>query len=144
MPNVQTVCGDYVPVEIGASGRRARAWLATDGMILEATDADVACQAMAVVLGAARRSGRAVNRRHFEWGLLALARLPAWPDAHHTLHELAYGEAHPNGSTSAIGYGYVRSGDSGHECGGALFDPRLGRLSPIRPEATRPGFDLAV
>lgn len=112
----------FSPVSIGTRGRRAIAWFVRNGLVVSATDVDVAAHAMAVVMDALQKIGRPIDERHQRWAMDLLKRFPSFPDSAHFTREHAAGNVAVNINTEGIGYGYVKPAAAVHECGGALFD----------------------
>jgi hypothetical protein len=112
----------FSPVSIGRTGRRAIAWFVKSGIVVSATDADVAAHAMAVVMDALQTLGRPLDLRHQRWAIDLVKRFPSFPDPAHFTRELSAGHVNVNINTDGIGYGYVKPAAAVHECGGALFD----------------------
>ncbi len=114
----------FIPVDIGNSGRRAIAWFVRSGVVVTATDADVAGHALAAVLEALRATGDPRgNDALKQWAGELSAEFPPYPDSQVVAHEHARGIVDVDVNTEAIGYGYVKPTINGHECGGALFVP---------------------
>jgi hypothetical protein len=109
-------------VSIGTTGRRAIAWFVKNGLVVSATDSDVAAHAMAVVMEALQKIGQPVDQRHRRWAMDLLKRFPSVPDSANFTRELSAGKVDVNINTEGIGYGYVKPAAAFHECGGALFD----------------------
>jgi len=112
----------FSPVSIGTRGRRAIAWFVKNGLVVSATDADVAAHAMAVVMDALQRIGQPIDERHQHWARDLVKRFPSLPDSAHFTREHSAGHVDVNINTEGIGYGYVKPAAAVHECGGALFD----------------------
>ena len=71
----------FRPVDVGDKGRRAIAWFLPNGLVVEATDANVAGHAMAVVMEAIKITGGRQNPKHLRWAEELLKVFPALPDA---------------------------------------------------------------
>ena len=112
----------FSPVSIGTRGRRAIAWFVKNGLVVSATDADVAAHAMAVVMDALQKLGQPIDERHERWARDLVKRFPSLPDSAHFTREHSAGHVDVNINTEGIGYGYVKPAAAVHECGGALFD----------------------
>ena len=112
--------GGWELEEAGDSGRRARAFFLERGVVIEATDANVARYAIAVVLEAMQKTG---HDKGFD-RLLRLSKqlLKRFPDDQGELVEETMGEVGVDFNKAGIGYGYIRPAGQGHECGGGLFD----------------------
>jgi hypothetical protein len=112
----------FSPVSIGTRGRRAIAWFVKNGLVVSATDADVAAHAMAVVMDALQKIGQPLDERHQRWARDLVTRFPAFPDPAHFTREHSAGKVDVNINTDGIGYGYIKPSAAVHECGGAVFD----------------------
>jgi hypothetical protein len=123
----------YEPVDIGTSGRRACAFFTRECLVVEATDADAAGHAMAVVIEALRKAEYSVDDSPFvPWSLDILAALPAFPDEECTLRTEVRGDDVALTLRQTLGRGYVRPvPPRGHECGGALYHPGRMTVTPI-------------
>lgn len=70
----------FEPVNVGDKGRRAVAWFLADGLVVSATDANVAGHAMAVVMEALQKTERRLNPHHLKWAKELLEAFPDFPD----------------------------------------------------------------
>ncbi len=115
--------------EVGDSGRRARAFFVERGIVIKATDVNVAAYAMAVVLEAIQKTG---HDKGFD-RLLRLSKqlLKRFPDDQGELVEETMGEVGVDVTKAGIGYGYIRPVGQGHECGGGLFDTDTHVVTPF-------------
>jgi hypothetical protein len=125
----------FSPVSIGTRGRRAIAWFVKNGLVVAATDADVAAHAMAIVMDALQKIGQPIDERHQRWAIELLKQFPAFPDPAHFTREHSAGNVDVNINTEGIGYGYVKPSAAVHECGGALFDHRAHVVMEFEPRA---------
>ena len=123
----------WIPADIGTKGRRAQAWFVTDGLVVAATDADVAGHAMAEVMEALTQTAQLVDPRFHTWCLELIAEFPDLPDEACTAHELERGTTDVDLDKAIVGVGYVRPVGGGHECLGAIFDRTTHGATEILP-----------
>ena len=86
----------FSPVSIGTRGRRAIAWFVKNGLVVSATDADVAAHAMAVVMDALQKLGQPIDERHERWARDLVKRFPSLPDSAHFTREHSAGHVDVN------------------------------------------------
>jgi CheY-like chemotaxis protein len=122
---------DCDPLDIGMKGRRARAFLSGHGLVVSATDRDVAAHATAVVLEAVHQFEGLLDQRFKQWTAEILRHFPEAPGA---LTEVCAGDPGQDVEAEIIGIGYVRPRGAGHECGGLLFDPATHGVHRVAPQ----------
>jgi len=127
------VSGRFTPADIGEVGRRAIAWFVHDGLVVDATDAATAAQAMDIVAAAMKQAGRPLDSRFRLWIGQAMRMFPVVPDEACSLGEVELGRFEADADRVGLGYGYVRPMAGGHECGGAIFDQERQAAATIGP-----------
>ena len=122
----------WVPVDVGESGRRAKAFFRTCGLGIAATDAGAAGHALACVLEAFHASDRASEFCLFAaWCGELIGEFPDMPSAEATLIERARGEVPANINHGVVAFSYVRSTGNRHVCGGTIFDHERDEAIPL-------------
>jgi hypothetical protein len=115
--------------DVGEKERRAIARFFRDGVLVQATDANVAEHAMATVIEAldelVKHVGGTLDPRYRQWMRQVVKELPDLPDDLAAYHFSEIGDLEPDAvkaDDGLVGYGFVRPMGQSHECGGALFD----------------------